>query len=473
MLAGFALAGVGGFAAHAQDEDETASPETTQEEAAESQAAAEGGPRERIIVTGTRIRRDAFNSDAPLDVYNSEDAIVQGSVDIGSFLQSATVAQGSPQVTAATSAQFVQSGGTGAQTLSLRGLGANRTLVLLNGRRAGPAGTRGEVSSFDLNVLPLSAVERVEILKDGASSIYGSDAVAGVVNIITKTDSGGTVDFFHSSPFEGGGGEFRANGSYGREFSRGNFRVTLDYYRQEELAQGDRDYFQCGEPYVFNEDGSRADLRSPRNDEYVCEDLLWGPIWTYDYAPGFGDGSTNLGFGPPTLIQYDHFGDLGNYLDPLARDPSNPAWLTTPDGWYGVDQADPLARSLTDYDHPFQDASTMIPETERYTMFAEGRFDLSDRVTAYGEALLNRRKTEVNGYRQYWTYIYSSDYAPFFDPNTIAPGAGDPLSEGWNGAQWFSPMPITDHAASAVTVDYMRFVGGLEGEGLPALSDWT
>ncbi|MDC7286096.1 TonB-dependent receptor plug domain-containing protein, partial [Bifidobacterium thermophilum] len=78
-------------------------------------------------------------------------------------------------VTAALSSNFVTNGGPGAQTIDLRGLGANRTLVLLNGRRAGPAGTRGGVSSFDLNVLPLSIVSDIQILKTGASSVYGSD----------------------------------------------------------------------------------------------------------------------------------------------------------------------------------------------------------------------------------------------------------------------------------------------------------
>ncbi len=140
---------------------------------------------EEVMVTGSRIARDVFSSSSPMDVIEMEVADVQGIGDIATLLQTTTVAAGSPQVTAASSTAFVQNGGTGAATLSLRGLGANRTLVLLNGRRAGPAGVRGGVSSFDLNVLPLNAIERVEILKDGASSIYGTDAVAGVVNIIT------------------------------------------------------------------------------------------------------------------------------------------------------------------------------------------------------------------------------------------------------------------------------------------------
>src|SRR3546814_17826103 len=94
----------------------------------------------------------------------------------------------SSDLTAAISSNFVTNGGSGAQTISLRGLGAERTLVLLNGRRAGPAGTRGAVSAFDLNVLPQQIMQRVDILKDGASSIYGSDAVAGVVNLIRSEE---------------------------------------------------------------------------------------------------------------------------------------------------------------------------------------------------------------------------------------------------------------------------------------------
>jgi len=177
--------------ARAQSEQDAAQP--TAQEAAQEQKL------ETVLVTGTRIRHDGFSSSQPMDVVSPDVAALQGVGDVTRLLQTSTIAAGSPQVTAATSTAFVQNGGTGAQTLSLRGLGANRTLVLLNGRRAGPAGVRGGVSSFDFNVLPLSVIERVEILKDGASSIYGSDAVAGVVNIITKKGEGATVDAYFST----------------------------------------------------------------------------------------------------------------------------------------------------------------------------------------------------------------------------------------------------------------------------------
>ena len=105
-----------------------------------------------VVVTGSRIRKNEFNSPDPIQVIKGEDAQLRGVGDAAALLQTSTIASGSPQVNSLTSTAFVSNGGVGAQTISLRGLGANRTVFLLNGRRAGAAGTRGGVSSFDLNV---------------------------------------------------------------------------------------------------------------------------------------------------------------------------------------------------------------------------------------------------------------------------------------------------------------------------------
>ncbi|MEX2496698.1 MAG: TonB-dependent receptor [Woeseia sp.] len=404
---------------------------------------------EEIVVTGSRIRRDVFTSSEPMDVVLTEQAAVQGFGDIAGLLQSTTVAAGAPQVTTATSTAFVQNGGIGAATLSLRGLGANRTLTLLNGRRAGPAGTRGGVSSFDLNVLPLAAIERIEVLKDGASSIYGSDAVAGVVNIITKKQEGVTFDAYTSQTADSGGEEYRINGTYGKSFSRASFRVVADYYKHEELAKGNRDYFSCGEQYIFDPDtGERRDVIDPRTGKPHCSDLSWGHVWLYDYQ---GPGGNVPGTGSH-LAQYDYDGDLGQYIPGYAVDPNNPDYLVTPPGWFPVGY-DRTSDAVTNSDHPFQDGSSLIPKIERTTFYGEGEFDVTENITAYAEALLNRRETKANGYRQYWTYIYNEN---FF--------AGSPLSAGWTGAQWLSPTPITDHARDMVKVDYQRFVAGLRGD---------
>ncbi|PKM19249.1 MAG: TonB-dependent receptor [Gammaproteobacteria bacterium HGW-Gammaproteobacteria-15] len=411
---------------------------------------------ERIVVLGSRIRTDGLDNAAPVEVINASVAVSQGITNLAELLRNSTIAGGSNQVTSASSTAFVSNGGVGGENISLRGLGANRTLVLLNGRRAGPAGTRGAVSSFDPNVLPLSAIERVEILKDGASSLYGSDAVAGVINIITKTNDDTSVNINTSQPFEAGGETLDFDFTIGRSFDRGSLRFVADYKMQKQLAQGQRDYFACGERYVFDPNtGERADLVDPRTGKYHCADLPWGHVWIYDYAE-----DSNIGAG--TKAQYDYDGNLGQFIPGFGANPANPEHMSTPPGWFPV-AYDSASDAVFNSDHPFQDQQSLIPKKELLTAYLQGDYSLSDDVTLYGEALMNRRTTTTNSYRQFWTYIYNGnwDFA-----NGI--GGGNDLYQGWNGAQWYSPTPITDHSGSKIVVDYKRFVVGLNGE----LDNW-
>lgn len=433
-----------------------------------------------VTITGSRLS-STFTSASPMDVIVADDAKTQGIADVASLLRSSTVAAGSPQITAVTSTAFVQDGGIGAETISLRGLGANRTLVLLDGRRAGPAGTRGSVGAFDFNVLPLSAVERVEVLKDGASSIYGSDAVAGVINVITKKGDGLDFDIFGSMPENGGGEQFRVNGSWGQTFNDNlHIRVTADYYKQEELSRGQRDFFSCGQPYVFRDNGSRADLVDPRTGTYTCSsDLLWGHIWFYDYTqPGAVSRPWQA---RPQLIQYNYGNNLQNYIPGGA--PAGAGW-SIPAGWFPVGYGeaagpnatpDPiygpkarLSEALLNFHHPYVDETSVSPELERMTVFAKGEWDLNDSMQVYAEALLNRRTTTVNGYRQFWTYQYVYDYGG-------GDYVGDPLaiSNGWVGDYiGLSPTGITNHNDSKIQIDYQRYVLGARGD-LPWLNGWT
>ncbi len=418
---------------------------------------------ESVVITGSRIRQDSFSSAQPVDVVVPENATVQGITSVGGMLQATTVAAGSPQVTSASSTAFVQAGGVGTETLSLRGLGANRTLVLLNGRRAGPSGTRGETSSFDFNVLPLSVIERVEILKDGASSIYGSDAVAGVVNVITRKGDGATAEAFVGMPQQSGGEESRFNFSWGKGLERGNFRITADYHFEQELARGERNYFNCAQQNIFDiETGDRADIVDPRTGKGHCNDLPWGHVWLYNYQYAFtGDGGNgNVPARSRIYAQYDYDGDLGNYIPGITTDPNQPWNLTAPPGWYLVNY-DPQTDAVTNSDHPFQDEQSLIPRNELITIFADGEIELTDDMQLYAEVLLNRRKTKDNGYRQFWGYKYSAN----FDFVNFSPGAGgDPLSAGWEGALFLSPLSITNHSDTHIDVQYQRYVAGLRGE---------
>lgn len=412
----------------------------------------------QIVVTGTRIRQPEFTSVDPVTSIDPEIARQEGKLDTAETLQSSPIAAGSAQVTAAISANLVTNGGPGAQTIDLRGLGANRTLVLLNGRRAGPAGTRGGVSSFDLNVLPQSIIKRVDILKTGASSIYGSDAVAGVVNIITKTDTKGLeLDANVSEPFGVSGDQYQISATWGKTFSRGHVLLAADYYRQNELQRGDLPYLGCPEAYIFTDEThkTRADLIDPRTGKYHCEDLRWGHVWTYE-SSGQLYTTTGRYTGNPTLLQYQY---PGENLDLPPIDPS--LGFSAPPGWYptGYDAASLAVQNAY---HPFVNEQSIIPPISRYTLYGDASYEVTDHIEAYGEFLANRRKTYQNGWRQIWTYGYGEDVYP-----------DNPWGQGWHGYNLLSPLTITNHFDAAQKVDYVRGVGGLRGDLGGLFKGWS
>lgn len=407
---------------------------------------------EEIVVTGSRIPTNEFTSASPVQILSAERGRQRGLSDTVQLLQSSTLAAGSAQVNSTISSAFVTDGGPGAATISLRGLGANRTLVLLNGRRAGPAGTRGGVSSFDLNVIPQSSISRIDILKDGASSIYGSDAVAGVVNLITERGrDGGVMNVFATAPLEGGGEQYNASAAWGRNFDKGYLNLSADFYRQEKLAAGERDYLSCQNQYVFQPGTrNRADRIDPRTGEPQCTNLTWGQI--YVYGPDFS--------GRAGRFQFDYDGDLGRYI---PTRPANPAvsatYPTAPAGFYLVNYDIP-SRAVTNNLSEYALEESIVPETTRYTVFAEGAYEIGGGVEAYAEVLLNRRESRTDSYRQFWNYTYTADFLDFY----YGPGSGGDPVTGFRGLNILSATPITDHFDQEQTVDYARVVGGLRGD---------
>lgn len=418
-----------------------------------------------VVATGSRIRKSEFSSSGPIQIIDPNVAELRGVVDTAGFIQTSSVAAGSAQVTSAISSNFVTNGGPGAATISLRGLGAERTLVLLNDRRAGPAGTRGSVSSFDLNALPQSIIESVEILKDGASSIYGSDAVAGVVNIKTKRETDGIeFDMFTSQPLSEGGENYRFAATWGKTFDRGgHLLLSGDYYKQKELARGQRDYLNCGEERIFDAPGgNRVDTIDPRTNSPVCTDLPWGHIWIYDLHYFYNGGpnpTSNIPASGPfevTQFQYNYAGDnLETHIPGLP--PKRDIWdAGVAPGFFPV-AYDPASRAVYNQSHPFVEDVTVVPETTRYTAYLDGALTISGNTEIYGEFLFNRRETYQNDYRQFWTFGYASDF-----PGGVA-GGGNPFSP-LTGPYLESPTAITDHSDSSQRVDYFRGVAGIRGE---------
>ncbi len=209
-------------------------PDTT----ATSEAAGKRAAEEEIIVTGSRIRRKDLTTPAPVTVISREQVVASGKVSIGDFLQSLPE-QGNAINTS------VNNGGDGSTRVSLRGLGTSRTLVLLNGRRMVPGGT-GADSSVDLNSIPTAAIERIEVLKDGASAVYGSDAIAGVVNIITRKNFRQTEVNAYSGlgvgQNAGDGTTYDFNVTTGAGGDRGNITFSAGYFNQQPVWAGDRDF---------------------------------------------------------------------------------------------------------------------------------------------------------------------------------------------------------------------------------------
>lgn len=441
-----------------------------------------------IVITGSRIRSNPYTSPDPITVINPDLELKGGASSTAELLHENPVSAGSFQITDVISAgNFVNNGGPGVETISLRGLGASRTLVLVNGRRAGPAGTRGSIDGFDLNVLPSTIIQSVDILKTGASSIYGSDAVAGVVNLRTKTATDGiVVRGFSSVPFESGGGTWDLSGAYGKEFSRGHFLVAVDYTHRDRLKRSDRDYLNCGTENQFDSQGLRHDIVDPRTGKPICIGAIQNMLLL-----------TNIGLGLPTtpdgnpfsVVQFNNPGDnLDQFLPPID-DPrvgfSAPGFFGLPTGCATVDPVTGKRRAATPEDfalcnkavgleNQFSEVnsnSDVSPKLNRYTIWADASYELTDNIEAYTELLYNRRKTDFVGARQLFFFQFPhNDFGvglPFFfcDPsvNNCSPNdAGDPFNN-VSGVVLFRPV-IEIPTGNRTDVKYARGVGGLRGD---------
>ncbi len=185
-------------------------------------------------MTGSRIRRPGYESAAPVDVLSAPEIELSGAQTLGELLKFVPAVAGNSLSTA------ISNGGNGTATVTLRGLPASNTLVLINGRRVANDGLAGE--SVDLNSIPPAAVKRIEILKDGASAIYGSDAIAGVVNVILKRDFYGFLAETYYGQAEAGDLDTQTHTfQYGTGFNRGSLFITASHYSQDPIFSSDRD----------------------------------------------------------------------------------------------------------------------------------------------------------------------------------------------------------------------------------------
>ncbi|MDH3401819.1 MAG: TonB-dependent receptor plug domain-containing protein, partial [Chromatiales bacterium] len=196
---------------------------------------------EEVVVTGSRIGRASdFESPSPITTVDRDYIQNSGYLNLQQLLEKIPAAGVG---TFSTRGNNQDSTANGAAAVSLRGLGADATLVLVNGRRVAISSFAESVTTnfVDINSIPVSAIERIEILKDGASAVYGSDAVAGVVNIVLRTDYEGLdVTAGYGATSESDNEETTFSAVWGTGGDNGNVTMIFDYFKNETLFNTDR-----------------------------------------------------------------------------------------------------------------------------------------------------------------------------------------------------------------------------------------
>lgn len=309
---------------------------------------------EEVVVTGSRIERSNVDSTSPITIIGRTEIEELAQTSIGDFLQDL------PENVGGLNAQN-NNGGNGSTQISLRGLGSGRTLVLLNGRRHVPYSTGGTV---DMNAIAPNSIERIEVLNDGASTVYGADAVAGVINIITRTDyEGAEFTIYEGAAEHGGGSQTDINAIFGVSNDRGNVTVSVGHYEMEEVMAGERGW-------AFQDIG-------------------------YDYETGeeFGYGSSATPEG--TII--DRLGAEGNAAWDAVKD--NGPYLWGPGGLNSSSTWSPFSfGGNSDVGegsyYNYQPENYLYTPQERTNIFVTTNYQLMDNVTGFAEMSYINRKSD-------------------------------------------------------------------------------
>ncbi|WP_295639196.1 TonB-dependent receptor [uncultured Methylibium sp.] len=309
---------------------------------------------ERVTVTGSNIKRTDTETASPVQVLTREDIEKTGKQSIQEILRTVT-SDGSGSIPSSFSNGFA----SGSAAVSLRGLGVNSTLVLVNGRRMTTYGLAddGTRNFVDLNSLPLEAVDRIEVLKDGASAIYGADAVGGVVNVILrKSYTGASIGGSYGQSGKADGQTTRAFGSFGfgdLDADKYNVFVSLEASKQKNIWSKDRGFI------------GQSDLRS---------------LGYYDTTNGAPRPYFTLG---PT--SNSPFGVTRNADGTGARVNILPCSASLIDPTTGLCRYNPL------------DEQEVQPQIERLNLFTRGTLQLSESMTGYVELGLFNTKSKANG----------------------------------------------------------------------------
>lgn len=397
---------------------------------------------DRVQVTGSRIRQVDLETAQPVLTISRQDIEKQGFQSVADILQNIS-AVGTPPISRASPLSAGEN--AGGTFISLRNLGAQRTLVLVNGRRLGVS-TSGLA---DVSTIPAVAVERIEVLKDGASSIYGSDAIAGVINIITRSNfEGAAASAYYGQYSEGDGAITKGDFVMGFTGDRGSLTVAAEWGKEDVVKASDRPYSAF-----------------PRSSYHPTDN------WT---VVGFNGGFTTTattaipGIPTGTRVVLREGGNPLNRADFIAQDQN----IGTAAGVPGSTLHKANTNLQTDLRTPL----------ERNSFYADGVFDITDTVRFRTNLLYSFRSTDrtVAGYpMQANSFATPMSALSYFNPTgTIDPATGRnfgfaPSAPGTTPSPVFIPSgaPIANWwrrtwevpRVSTADLTTYRFSGAFEG----------
>jgi len=394
---------------------------------------------ETVVVTGSNIRRADLESVVPITVIGTDAIETRNALLPSDLLTSLPSVVNLPE----NESRLGSSGARGDNAnINLRNMGATATLILVNGRRmAVNPMTAGLSQAVNVNQLPTQGIERIEVLRDGASSIYGSDAVGGVINYVLKREfSGIEADIRYGMTEEGGGQNIQGSVTFGSSFAegRGRFFGTMEAMQRDSIRLLDREFSDSAlnadrAPPPFNQAGGPFDTRSARG-----------------YWPTFRIGTSTA----------------TNYFRPVNGVPTlttaAPSRATNPEFFLDLNQ--------------FGFAS---PEVSRGNAFFSAELDVSDTVTFFGDlsyylsdSTMRRQPLALNAPTsdQLMVMPIDSPYNPygsrFFSPTGAPNSDGTPRLVGTPRTVSFTAMTLADLAAETVTTraDVVRMSAGFRGK---------
>ena len=391
------------------------------------------GAVEEVIITGTNLRRVAAETALPVSVIDQSEFSLRGA-STGADLFATLPSAGPPAINEATIASQGARGDVA--SVDLRGIGAGSTLMLINGRRMAPhplSGTDQGVPALspNANVIPTALLTRIEVLRDGASAIYGADAAAGVINSIILPTGGGRFSVEYAPTQHRGAEEYRITGANTFKFGKTSIGVSLDYFKRNELLFADREW------------GSQSDLRRTRKlpapwDGLAVNNPAGG---TFALDNDLDNGSTinhygqyRRGFIQSDYLTFNGARPDGNRGISTAASPAGGVATVAADGTFflypdatgavNFKQTTP-SRNLGSPEDEYYDNRlphrTLIPGLQRFNAAAFIEHELTDNITLFGEGIFSgsraksqREEANMQNVNEPGLYVPASNpYNPF------------------------------------------------------------